>query len=193
MERILVTGAKGFIGAPLVQALLKKGYLVRSTSRVLTKESNDNEDGTVEHYSFDLDDDNPGYERLLANVDVVIHLAARVHAASKPGNNVSDYNKINTIGTERLANAASANGIKRFIFLSSIKVNGERNISDEQGKILAFKEGDNPRPQEAYAKSKLEAEDAIRKLCHESKMDYIILRPALVYGPSVRGNFLSPP
>jgi len=191
MERILVTGAKGFIGAPLVQTLVKKGYLVRSTSRVLTEESNDDEDDTVEHYSFDLDDDSPDYERLLANIDVVIHLAARVHIISKPRDKVSNYNKTNTIGTERLANAASANGIRRFIFLSSIKVNGERNISDAKGKTLAFNEVDVPCPQEAYAKSKLEAEDAIRKICHESKMDFIILRPTLVYGPGVRANFLS--
>ena len=191
MERILVTGARGFIGAPLVQALLKKGYLIRSTSRVLTGESNDEEYDTVEQYRFDLDDDSTDYERLLANVDVVIHLAARVHAVSKSGSNVSGYNKINTIGTERLAKAASVGGIKRFIFLSSIKVNGERNLSDEKGNILAFNEGDDPRPQEAYAKSKLEAEDVIRKICRESKMDFIILRPTLVYGPGVRANFLS--
>jgi len=191
MERILVTGGRGFIGAPLIQALCKKGYLVRSTSRVLTEDSNNNEYDTVEHYRFDLGDDNLGYVRLLANVDVVIHLAARVHAVFKPGDNVSDYNKINIIGTERLANAASANGIKRFIFLSSIKVNGERNLSDEKGKTFAFNESDDPRPQEAYAKSKLEAEDVIRKICRKSKMDFVILRPTLVYGPGVRANFLS--
>jgi len=191
MERILVTGAKGFIGVPLVRALVKKGYLVRSTSRVLTEESNDDEDDTVEHYSFDLDDDSHDYERLLANIDVVIHLAARVHTISKPRDKVSDYNKINTIGTERLANAASANGIKRFIFLSSIKVNGERNSSDAKGQALAFNENDSPCPHEPYAKSKSEAEDAIRKICRGSKMDFVILRPTLVYGPGVRANFLS--
>jgi len=145
----------------------------------------------VEHYRFDLGDDSPDYERLLANVDVIIHLAAKVHAVSKPGDNVSDYSKINTKGTERLAKAASANGIKRFIFLSSIKVNGERNLSDERGNILVFNESDVPCPQEAYAKSKLEAEDMIRKICHESKMDFVILRSTLVYGPGVKANFLS--
>jgi len=118
-------------------------------------------------------------------------LAAKVHAVDKPGDNISDYNKINTIGTERLASAASANGIKRFIFLSSIKVNGERNTYDAKGQALAFNAGDNHHPQGAYAKSKLEAEDAICKICRESEMDYIILRPTLVYGPGVRANFLS--
>jgi len=191
MERILVTGARGFVGTPLVQALLKKGYLVRATSRTSTEDSNDNGHDSVEHYRFDLVDDNPDYEGLLEDVDVVVHLAAKVHAVDKSGDNVSDYNKINTIGTERLAKAASANGIKRFIFLSSIKVNGERNLSDNKGKIPAFNEGDDPCPQESYAKSKLGAEDAIRKICHESKMDFIILRPTLVYGPGVRANFLS--
>jgi len=191
MERILVTGGRGFIGKPLVQALCKKGYLVRSTSRILSEDSNDNECDTVEHYSFDLGDDSPDYKELLANVDVVIHLAAKVHTIDKPGNNVGDYNKINSKGTERLASAASATGVKRFIFLSSIKVDGEKNISDSKSKILAFNEGDDPNPQGAYAKSKLEAEDAIRKICRESKMDYMILRPTLVYGPGVRANFLS--
>jgi len=174
-----------------VQALLKKGYLVRSTSRVLTEESNDNEDDTVEHYRFDLDDDSPDYERLLANVDVVIHLAAIVHAKHKPENNVSGYNKINAIGTERLAKAASSYGIKRFIFLSSIKINGERNSFDAKGQALAFSENDSPCPHEAYAMSKLKAEDAIRKICRESEMDFVILRPTLVYGPGVKANFLS--
>jgi len=188
MERVLVTGASGFIGEPLVQVLLKKGYLIRSTSRVLTKGS---ESDSVEHYSFDLGDDSPDYKKLLAGVDVVIHLAARVHALHESEDKLSDYSKINTIGTERLANAAAKNDVKRFIFLSSIKVNGERNIADEKGKILAFNESDDPRPQGAYAKSKLEAEDAIRKICHESKMDFVILRPTLVYGPDVRANFLS--
>jgi len=191
MERILVTGASGFIGVPLVQALLKKGYLIRSASRVLTEDSNANGCNTVEYYRFDLSDDNPDYQGLLENVDVVVHLAARVHAVSKPGDNVSDYNKINTIGTEKLAKAALNYGVKRFIFLSSIKVNGERNHSDAKGKILAFNEGDDPHPQGAYAKSKLEAEDAIRRICYESKMDFIILRPTLVYGPGVKANFLS--
>ena len=188
MERVLVTGASGFIGEPLVQILLKKVYLIRSTSRVLTKGS---ESDSVEHYSFDLGDDSPDYKKLLAGVDVVIHLAARVHALHESEDKLSDYSKINTIGTERLANAAAKNDVKRFIFLSSIKVNGERNIADEKGKILAFNESDDPRPQGAYAKSKLEAEDAIRKICHESKMDFVILRPTLIYGPDVRANFLS--
>jgi len=191
MERVLVTGASGFIGAPLVQALLKKGYIVRATSRNITEDSNDNGTETVAHYRFDLGDDNPDYGELLENVDVVVHLAARVHTVYEPGNNVSDYNKLNTKGTEQLANAASANGIKRFIFLSSIKVNGERNYSDENGIILAFKAGDIPRPQGAYAESKLEAENVIRKICRDSKMDFVILRPTLVYGPGVRANFLS--
>ena len=191
MERILITGGKGFIGAPLVQALLKKGYLIRSTSRVLTADSHDDGCDNVEHCIFDLGNDDTDYERLLANVDVVIHLAAKVHSVDKSGDKSSDYNKINTKGTERLVRAASANGIKRFIFLSSIKVNGERNISDTKGKTLAFNVDDDPHPQGAYAKSKLEAEDVIRKICCKSEMDFVILRPTLVYGPGVRANFLS--
>jgi len=191
MERILVTGARGFIGAPLVQALLKKGYIIRTTSRDIAKNAKYEGTSTTEHFVLDLDKDDTNYEELLANVDVVIHLAAKVHAVLKLREDLSDHYKINAYATEKIAKAASAHGVKRFIFLSSIKVNGERNIADEKGKILAFNESDDPRPQGAYAKSKLEAEDAIRKICHESKMDFVILRPTLVYGPNVRANFLS--
>jgi len=189
--RILVTGATGLIGKSLVPLLNENGFFVRTTSREIESNSISKISSLKENVFFDLGADENDYKILLEDIDVVIHLAAKVHAISKPGDNVSDYNKINTIGTEKLANAASANGIKRFIFLSSIKVNGERNSYDAKGKTLAFNEADVPCPQEAYAKSKLEAEDAIRKICHESKMDFIILRPTLVYGPGVRANFLS--
>ena len=191
MEKILITGASGFIGRSLVQALHRKDYIIRTTSRSLAKNMGGLGYDAIEHYMFDLSKDDTDYEELFANVDVIIHLAEKVHAVSKPGEDLSKHYKINTRGTEKIAKAASAYGVKRFIFLSSIKVNGERNISDEKGKTLAFKESDDPRPQGAYAKSKLEAEDAIRKICHESKMDFVILRPTLVYGPDVRANFLS--
>jgi len=191
MERILVTGASGFVGAPLVKALQKKGYLVRTTSRGISKNAGYEGTGTTEHFVLDLVKDDTDYEELLANVNVVIHLAAIVHAIHKPGDDFSDYYRINTCGTEKIAKAASNYGVKRFILLSSIKVNGERNISDDIGNSVAFNENDSPCPQEGYAKSKSEAEDAVRKICHESKMDFVILRPTLVYGPGVRANFLS--
>lgn len=191
MERILITGAGGFVGRPLVRTLQEKSYIIRTTSRGIAKNAGYEGTGTKEHFVLDLGKDDTDYEKLLANVDVVIHLAASVHTVPKSGDDLDDYYKINTGGTEQIAKAALAYGVKRFIFLSSIKVNGERNYSDEKGAILAFKEDDVPNPQGAYAISKLEAEDAIRKICHESKMEFVILRPALVYGPGVKANFLS--
>jgi len=140
---------------------------------------------------FDLSTDENDYKVLLEDIDVVIHLAAKVHNVSNSRENSEEYFKINAGSTEKIAKAASVYGVKRFIFISSIKVNGEKNIADEKGKIVAFNESDDPRPQGAYAKSKLEAEDAIRKICRGSKMDFVILRPTLIYGPNVRANFLS--
>jgi len=191
MKRVLITGASGFIGRALVRVLHEQGYIVRTASRNLVKNAGGKGYGAIEHYVFNLNNDDTDYEDLLADVDVVIHLAARVHDVSKPGKDVIDYYKINTQGTEQLAKAASANNVNRFVFISSIKVNGERNDFDEEGTVHAFNEDDDFRPQEAYAKSKLKAEDAIRKICHTSKMDFVILRPTLVYGPGVRANFLS--
>jgi len=191
MERVLITGASGFVGGSLVRAIHEKGYIIRITSRNLAKNMGGKGYDAIEHYMFDLSKDDTDYEKLLANVDVVIHLAARVHAVSKPGEDLSEHYKINTLGTKKIAKAASVYGVRRFIFLSSVKVNGEKNIVDEKDKILAFNKYDDPRPQGAYAKSKLGAEVAIRNICHESKMDFVILRPTLVYGPGVRANFLS--
>lgn len=189
--RILVTGATGLIGKSLVPLLSENGFFVRTTSREIESYSISKISSLKENVFFDLGADENDYIILLEDIDVVIHLAAKVHDVSISKKDSEKYFKINSDGTEKLAKQALLHGVKRFIFLSSIKVNGESNISDAKGKILAFNEGDDPHPQGAYAKSKLEAEDAIRKICHESEMDYVILRPTLVYGSGVRANFLS--
>ena len=189
--RILVTGATGIIGKPLIPLLKQNGFLILTTTREIENYNIPQDSSLTDTAFFDLSADENDYEVLLEGIDVVIHLAAKVHDVSISKNDSEKYFKINSDGTEKLAKQASLHGVKRFIFLSSIKVNGESNISDAKGKILAFNEGDDPHPQGAYAKSKLEAEDAIRKICHESEMDYVILRPTLVYGSGVRANFLS--
>ena len=189
--RILVTGATGFIGKPLIPLLKQNSFFIRTTNREIDNNIFPKDSSLNDTVFFDLSTDKNDYNVILEDIDVVIHLAAKVHNVSSSRENSEEYFKINAGSTEKLAKLASLHGVKRFIFLSSIKVNGERNISDEKGNILAFNEGDDPRPQGAYAKSKLEAEDVIRKICNESKMDFVILRPTLVYGTGVKANFLS--
>jgi len=191
MKRILITGANGFIGKALVSDLHVENYSLRIAGRNL-QDDDSKENRIVDDYVFfDLDDENYNYDKLLDGVDVIIHLASRVHRINGQDDAFGAYRKTNYLGVEKLAKEAAERGAQRFIFLSSIKVNGEKNISNEKGEVLAFKESDDLCPQGAYATSKLEAENAIRKICHESKMDFVILRPTLVYGTGVKANFLS--
>lgn len=191
MKRLLITGANGFIGKALINVLHLENYSLRTAGRS-HQDDDPGENIIVNDYVFfDLDDENYNYDKLLDGIDIIIHLASRVHMIGEQDDELEAYRKTNHFGVERLAGEAAERGIKRFIFLSSIKVNGEKNISNEKGEVFKFNESDVPHPQGAYAISKLEAEDAIRKICHESKMDFVILRPTLVYGPGVSANFLS--
>jgi len=191
MKRILITGANGFIGKALVSALHVENYSLRTACRNYQYDDSKKNRIVDDDVFFDLDDENYNYDKLLYGIDIIIHLASRVHMFSRQGDELEAYRKTNYLGVEKLAREAAERGVQRFIFLSSIKVNGESNVSDKEGGILAFNETDLPHPRGAYAISKLEAEDAIRKICHESEMDFVILRPTLVYGPGVRANFLS--
>jgi nucleoside-diphosphate-sugar epimerase len=123
----------------------------------------------------------------LQGIDVVVHLAARAHVmqdtAADP---LAEYRKINVDGTLNLARQAQRAGVKRFIFISSIKVNGEQTPLGRP-----FRAEDQPSPEDAYAISKREAEDGLRELCSNAAMDFVIIRPPLVYGPGVKGNFLT--
>ena len=122
----------------------------------------------------------------LAGVTQVVHLAARVHVmrdiSSDP---LAAFRAVNTAGTENLARQAVASGVRRFVYVSTIKVNGERTL----GRV--FRADDNPQPQDAYAQSKLEAERALNQIGQRTGMETVIVRPPLVYGPGVKGNFLS--
>ena len=116
----------------------------------------------------------------------VIHLAARVHVMSYASKSpLEEYRKVNVRGTLNMAQRAASAGVKRFIYLSSIKVNGE-----ETAPGMPFTAEDNPAPIDYYAISKYEAETGLRKLAHETGMDVVIIRPPLVYGPGVKANFL---
>lgn len=180
MAYVLVTGATGFVGRNLVPALIEAGHKVRCA--VTTKVSWLD----AEQILINRLEDQKDWTQALLGIDTVIHLAAKVHQMH--GNNASsasEYTKINTLAVKNLATQAAQHHIKRFIFLSTIKVNGEYT---ERG--LPFVEADQPNPSDLYAQSKLNAEQSIQEIAQQTGMEFVILRPPLVYGPGVRANFL---
>jgi len=176
--KCLVTGASGFIGRGLLPSLKKAGHIAAQASRAYPEKNIDLLTFSVGHISGHTD-----WTLAVANQDVVIHLANRAHSFNhKEANALSEYRKVNVDGTLNLAKQASEAGAKRFIYLSSIKVNGERT-SDH-----AFRCDDVPAPEDHYGISKWEAEQGLKKLCEELAMELVIIRPPLVYGPGVKGN-----
>ena len=178
--KIVVTGATGFVGKSLIKKLNQKSFLTVAVGRKLTH-SNANEFIVLSDFS----EKNIWQQRLI-NCDVVIHLAARVHVMQEVSeSSLEAFRNINLYGTVNLANAAAKAGVKRFVYVSSIKVNGESTT------IKKFIETDTPNPLNPYAISKWEAEKALRKIEQETGMEVVILRPPLIYGPGVKANFAS--
>lgn len=174
---VLVTGAAGFIGRVLCETLARSGYRVRAALRsdrslpAFIQKELVGEIGSSTDWSAALD-----------GVDYVIHAAARVHVMR---DTVADLSfETNANGTRRLAAAAAAAGVKRFVFLSSIKVNGEETTD------RAYSATDAPQPQDAYGHSKLAGEKYVQEIGASTSMSTAIVRPPLVYGPGVKANFL---
>ncbi|MDQ6769257.1 MAG: SDR family oxidoreductase [Gemmatimonadota bacterium] len=177
--KVLVTGANGFVGAALT------ARLIADRRHVIV--------GAVRRASAELP---PGVTRVQVGalgpetdwrpaigVHAVVHLAARVHIISDAITDpLAEYRRVNVAGTCILARQAALAGVKRFVFLSSVKVNGESG---------RYTEADLPAPEDAYAISKYEAEIALRAIANETGMEVVIIRPPLVYGPGVRANFLA--
>lgn len=181
MTRILVTGANGFVGRALCAFLKAKGYDLRLALRNDVQNAAGEDCCIVGTISSETD-----WSDCLKGVDVVIHLAARVHVMNAASEDALEASlEVNARGTERLARQAADCGVKRFIYLSSIKVNGECTTS------APFDENSIPLPQDPYAISKLQAELALKQVAKESGMAYVILRPPLIYGPGVKANFLN--
>ena len=181
MMSVLVTGANGFVGTSLCSVLSASGLnvvaAVRSSSSNCQEYIRKIVVGNISPYT--------SWENALNNIDVVVHLASRVHVMDEITKDpLAEYRLINVTATENLARQCVNKGVKRFIFLSSIKVNGEKT----DGK--PFHPDDIPIPQDNYAVSKLEAEILLRKIEQESDMEVVIIRPPLIYGPGVKGNFL---
>lgn len=180
--RILISGANGFVGSALAAHLCESGYEVHGLVRRETK-------GAPHlaslHIAGGLTDRKP-VRAALSGVDVVVHTAARAHVMhDSSGDPAQHFRKVNVEGTLCLAQEAARAGVQRFVFLSSIKVNGE---STRPG--TSFTEQDQPDPRDAYGVSKHEAEVALKKIASSTGMEAVIVRPPLVYGPGVKANFL---
>ena len=173
---VLVTGASGFLGESLVRRLAVGGYVVCAASR--RKVAVSQSDG-VNVARFE-----DAHSRMVEH-GCVVHLAARVHVMhDTSGDPLAEFRKVNVDGTLNLARQAAAAGVKRFVFMSSVKVNGEQTNLGHP-----FTEADAPNPQDAYGLSKHEAEVGLRQLAADTGMEVVIIRPPLVYGPGVKANF----
>ena len=178
--RYLVTGANGFVGKALSDELLQRGQTVRAATRSEHKAIRDCEPVITGPIDGCTD-----WAAALHGVDIVVHLAARVHVMHDSSKNpLAAFRQVNTQGTLNLARQGAAAGVKRFVFISSVKVNGE---STQPGH--AFTEEDPPHAQDAYGISKQEAEQGLRTIAAETGMEVVIIRPPLVYGPGVQANF----
>lgn len=180
MLSTLVTGANGFIGKSLCAELSKQKFAVRVATRTECIEIND-----LERVAIGLIDANTDWSASLQDIDVVIHLAARVHVMEeKVDDPLTEFRKINVEGTLNLARQAANLGVKRLVFISSIKVNGECTALNKP-----FYADDQAQPEDAYGLSKFEAEEGLKLLAKKTGMDVIIIRPPLVYGEGVNANF----
>jgi UDP-glucose 4-epimerase len=173
--KILITGANGFIGTHLCHELSNRSLGFRATAR------NANENNYVDFVSCDLET-TESLDQLMDGCDMVVHLAGRAHVTSDDSK--EKYRVANEFVTQRLANAAVQNGIARFVYISSIKVNGESSVPG-----LPIRQSDTPNPLDNYGRSKLAAELALQEICRANSMDYVIIRPVLVYGKGVKANF----
>ncbi|MFC4260098.1 UDP-glucose 4-epimerase family protein [Marinobacter lacisalsi] len=181
----MVTGASGFLGRALVRALADQGTTVRAAIRASAM-APDPGPGVSYHQVEDIDG-HTRWQESLAGAEVVMHCAARVHVmhddAASP---LAAFRAVNRDGTLNLARQAAEAGVRRFVFISSVKVNGEH--TDNRG---PFEADEAPAPEDAYGISKREAEDDLRDMAQKTGMEVVIIRPPLVYGPGVKGNFRS--
>lgn len=180
--RVLITGATGFVGSALVNAL-ENDLCYVPISVVRTKAER------VDHVAqtFCISDlsSTTDWREALKGCAVVVHAAARVHVMNEVAlDALAEFRKVNVAGTVRLAQQAAEAGVRRFIFISSVKVNGE--CTDGRRPYTA---DDLPAPCDPYGVSKYEAEEALRRVSAETGMEVVIIRPTLVYGPGVKANF----
>lgn len=190
MKCILVTGASGFVGRALCSSLLARGHEVRAAVRSADSiPSFAGLDVVAVGEVFGQTD----WSEALAGVDCVIHCAARAHVMNETeAGALEAYRPVNVAGTRRLAERAAALGVRRLVFLSSIKVNGESTdgLSGPFGSRNDEGGLDAPAPEDPYGVSKWEAEQALWKVSAQTRMEAVVVRSPLVYGPGVKGNLM---
>lgn len=177
--KVLVTGANGFVGRAVCRRLLAEGWPVAGAVRRQTTL----EEGTEARHIGEIGPDTD-WDAALAGIEAVVHLAARVHVMQdKTADPLTAFRRVNTEGTLRLAEAAAKAGVKQFVFMSSIKVNGEETAPGHP-----FRPDDMVAPEDPYGRSKWEAEQGLAEISARTGMAVVILRPPLVHGPGVGGN-----
>ena len=178
--KVCVTGANGFVGTALCASLAARGHEVVSVVRHAPT-------GAAAPTVIEIGDIGPmtDWSKAVIGCDVVVHLAARVHVMKETSADpTTQFRNVNTVATCNLALAAAQAGVRRFVFLSTVKVNGEFTLPGRP-----FHETDIAKPQDAYAESKYAAEEGLKALTTEFGMEWVIIRPPLVYGPGVKANF----
>lgn len=178
---VLLTGASGFIGRAIARRLADSEYhfvpLVRTAVDGLPP--NTKVIGNI--------DEDTNFGNILRNVNVIVHAAARAHVMKdETSDPLNEYRRVNVEGTRNLASQAAAEGVKRFIFISSVKVCGESTTG-----LAPYNEEMPPLPEDPYGQSKYEAEEVLKKVAALTGMEIVIIRPPLVYGPGVKANFFS--
>jgi nucleoside-diphosphate-sugar epimerase len=180
MRRVLVTGANGFVGQTLCRTLAAAGFAVRAAVRgggVATPSG-------AESAAVGDIGSNTDWSGALKGVESVVHLAARAHVLGDSPANADAYFETNERGTGCLAGAAARAGVRRLVFLSTVKVNGEESSG------APYSASDTPNPEDAYGLSKWMAEKRLREVAADTGMEVVVVRSPLVYGPGVRANFL---
>jgi nucleoside-diphosphate-sugar epimerase len=179
---VLLTGSTGFLGSVLRRKLEQSSN--NSITCVVRKRTQDIAQCSIEIGNINGTTD---YSEVLIGKEFVIHAAARAHIMKDEVDNpLLEYRDVNVLGSENLARQAAAAGVKRFIFISSVKVSGESTTGGKP-----FREGAAPVPEDPYGQSKYEAEESLKRIAAATGMELVIIRPPLVYGPGVKANFLS--
>ncbi len=180
-KKVLITGANGFVGQAVCQHLTDAKFIVRKALRQQRDNQVQPQDDCqiVGEISTNTD-----WSQALSGIDSIVHLAARVHVMNDSVSDpLSEFRKVNVAGTINLAKQAVRANVRRFIFVSSIKVNGEKTEGNY------FTESDVPAPQDPYGISKFEAEQSLLEIARLTGLEVVILRPPLMYGPAVKANF----
>ena len=179
-RRVMVTGAAGFIGRQLVGHFCARGWAVTAAVRAMPPQAV--RDSRADYVAVGDVGPETDWRKALDGVTHVVHAAAHVHVMT--GGEDAEFRRVNELGTARVAEQAAGLGVRRLVLLSSIKVNGERTTD------TPFRADDPPCPEDSYGRSKLAAEQALWRVCAESRLEGVVVRLPLVYGPGVKANFL---